>query len=207
MDEERARIVRIRRAAVHQMTWVIRMIRSTIHRSVLAALLAAVAMAPEGSAQAVSVAAGARLYDGDEGGRALMVAIRTEFPVGTGALVEFASSVSDMAEPARSAVRTVFEAQVQLPIRLGEVLTPYVGAGGGIGNVNRVSTSDASGWKAVLSASAGVRIELADQLGMVVDARVRGVGTEFTGSHTDLTVGVRYSLRRPDRPRFRGARP
>ncbi|MBW3571388.1 MAG: hypothetical protein KY467_09795 [Gemmatimonadetes bacterium] len=177
----------------------------SISRGAVAAALVASAASMQANAQAVTLAGGARMYGGDDGESALMVAVRTEFPVGTSALVEFASSVSDVPEPTRSAVRSVFEAQVQLPIPLGEVLTPYFGAGAGIGNVNRVSTSDDGGWKGVLSASAGVRVAVAEQLGVVVDARVRGIGTEFRGSHTDLTVGLRYQLNRPDRPRFRGA--
>jgi hypothetical protein len=180
---------------------VIRMIRCT-PRGVLLALFASTAMAADASAQGITFAGGARLYDGDDGKSATMVAIRTEFPVGTGALIEFASSWSDVAEPARSEVRSVFEAQVQLPIRLGDVLTPYFGAGGGIGNVNRVNTGDDAGWKGVLSVSTGVRIALAGPLGVVLDARYRGIGAELTGGHLDVTAGLRYSL---ERPRFREA--
>jgi hypothetical protein len=181
------------------------MIGSYTRRAVLAALLASAAAMGDGNAQAFTLAGGARLYDGDDGESATMAALRTEFPIGPRALIEFASSVSEVPDDRRSGVRSVFEAQVQLPIRLGDVLTPYFGAGGGMGSVNRVSGGDEGGWKGVLSASAGVRVAFADQLGMVIDARVRGVGTSFTGSHTDLTVGLRYQLNRPDRPRFRGA--
>lgn len=174
------------------------MMRCTGGGALLAAFLASTAMAADASAQGITFAGGARLFGGDDGESATMVAVRTEFPVGTRALVEFASSWSDVSEPARSEVRSVFEAQVQLPIRLGEVLTPYFGAGGGIGNVNRVSTADDSGWKGVLSVSTGVRIALAGPLGVVLDARYRGIGAGFTGSHLDVTAGLRYSLQRPD---------
>lgn len=181
--------------------------RSVSRRALLAALLASAAVAGDAHAQGITLAGGARLYGGDGDEAATMVAVRTEFPVGTRALVEFASSLADVREPATSQVRSVFEAQLQLPIPLGEVLTTYFGAGGGIGNVNRVSPDDEAGWEGVLSVSAGMRIAVAEQLGIVLDARYRGVGLEFDRDHVDVTAGLRYALRRPDRPRFRGARP
>lgn len=180
------------------------MMRRTSRRAVLAAFLAS-AMAVDGHAQAFTIAGGARLFDGDDGESATMAALRTEYPIGTSALIEFASSISEVPNPFRAGVRSVFEAQVQLPVTLGDVLTPYFGVGAGMGHVNHVEGREDGGWQGVLSAGAGVRVAFAEQLGVVIDARVRGIGTEFTGSHTDITVGLRYQLNRPDRPRFRGA--
>ena len=177
----------------------------TSRRAVLAALLASEAAMADGHAQAFTLAGGARLYDGDEGESATMAALRTEFPIGTTALIEFASSIAEIPDANRAGVRSVFEAQVQYLMPLGDVLTPYVGAGAGIGHVNAVTGEDEAGWQGVLSASAGMRVAFAEQLGVVIDARVRGIGAEFSGSHTDITVGLRYQLNRPDRPRFRGA--
>ena len=174
-------------------------------RAVLAALLASAAAVGDAHGQAYTLAGGARMFDGDDGESATMAALRTEFPIGTTALVEFASSIAEVPDANRSGVRSVFEAQVQLPITLGDVLTPYVGVGAGMGHVNHVEGREDGGWQGVLSAGAGVRVAFAEQLGVVIDARVRGIGTEFTGSHTDITVGLRYQLNRPDRPRFRGA--
>lgn len=179
--------------------------RSTTRRAVLAALLASAGMVADARAQAYTLAGGARLFDGDEGESATMGALRTEFPIGTGALIEFASSIAEVPDKGRSGVRSVFEAQVQIPVRLGDVLTPYFGAGAGFGHVNEVAGRDDGGWKGVLSASAGVRVAVAGQLGVVLDTRVRGVGAGFSGTHTDITLGLRYSLVPPDRPRFRGA--
>ncbi|HEY0017228.1 MAG TPA: hypothetical protein VGC13_13040 [Longimicrobium sp.] len=181
------------------------MIGFSSRRAVLAALLASAAVAADADAQAFTLAGGARLYDGDDGESATMAALRTEFPIGTGALIEFASSIAEVPDESRSGVRSVFEAQVQIPIRLGDVLTPYVGAGAGIGHVNAGSGDLDEGWQGVLSGGAGVRVALAEQLGVVIDARVRGLAGGFSGSHTDVTVGLRYQLNRPDRPRFRGA--
>ena len=176
-----------------------------MRRGVLAALLASAAAAAEGHGQAFTLAGGARLFGGDDGQSATMAALRTEFPIGTTALIEFASSISEMPEATRGGVSSVFEAQVQLPVRLGDVLTPYFGAGAGMGHVNQASAEVDRGWQGVLSAGAGVRAAVAEQLGVVLDARVRGVGTGVHASHTDVTVGLRYQLNRPDRPRFRGA--
>jgi opacity protein-like surface antigen len=178
--------------------------RFASRRAVLAALLASVATA-DGHAQAFTLAGGARLYDGDDGESATMAALRTEFPLGTTALIEFASSIAEVPDANRSGVRSVFEAQLQYLLPLGDVLTPYFGAGAGIGHVNQVSGEDETGWQGVLSASAGVRVAFAEQLAVVIDTRVRGLAGDFSGSHTDITVGLRYQLNRPDRPRFRGA--
>ena len=181
------------------------MMGSRSRRAVLAALLASAAGVADAHAQAYTLAGGARMFDGDDGESAVMGALRTEFPIGTSALIEFASSIAEVPDDNRSGVRSVFEAQVQIPIRLGDVLTPYFGAGAGFGHVNQGSGDLDEGWQAVLSGGAGVRVAFAEQLGVVIDARVRGLAGDFSGSHTDLTVGLRYSLQRPDRPRFRGA--
>lgn len=186
-------------------TQVIGMMRFTARRAVLATLLASAAAVADGHAQGFTLAGGARLFDGDDGESATMAALRTEFPIGTTALIEFASSIAEIPDANRAGVRSVFEAQVQYLVPLGDVLTPYFGAGAGIGHVNQVSGEDETGWQGVLSASAGVRVAFAEQLAVVIDTRVRGIGAEFSGSHTDITVGLRYSLQRPDRPRFRGA--
>lgn len=142
-------------------------------------------------AQGLTVAAGARTYDGDGGGSAAMFALRTEFPIGTAAILEFASSTAERPDGVSESTASVFEAQVQLPIRLGEVLTPYFGLGGGMG-----STYDGAeeGWQAMLSASVGVRAAIAPRFGVVLDARARGIGTSFRASHLDITAGLRVRL-------------
>lgn len=185
-------------------TRVIRMMGFTVRHAFLAALIASAAAA-DADAQAYTIAGGARLYDGEDGESAVMGALRTEFPIGTSALIEFASSIAEVPDANRSGVRSVFEAQVQYLVPLGDVLTPYFGAGAGFGHVNQGSGDLDEGWQAVLSGGAGVRVAFAEQLGVVIDARVRGLAGDFSGSHTDITVGLRYQLNRPDRPRFRGA--
>lgn len=160
-------------------------------------LLAAVAAAvlPAGAqGQGITLAAGSRLYDEDGHGR-LVAALRSEFPVGRSLILEFASSVSDHADAPLSTA-SVFEAQLQLPIRLGQVLTPYVGVGGGAA-WTRSGHSDVeiNQFRGVLSAGVGVRAAITRRLGLTLDARARGAGFRFQGSHTDVTAGLRIPLR------------
>jgi hypothetical protein len=163
-----------------------------IHRNAVRLLLVlcAAALPMRADGQGITVAAGVRTYDEDGGGSAAMFSIRTEFPIGTAAILEFSSSTAERADDVSEATASVFEAQVQLPIRLGEVLTPYVGVGGGM-----ASTYDSDeGWRAVLTAGVGVRAALAPQFGLVLDARTRGYGTDFGASHLDITAGLRIRL-------------
>jgi hypothetical protein len=164
--------------------------RSIHLRGALLLVLCAAAVPERADAQ-ITVAGGARTYDEDGGGSAAMFAVRTEFPIGTAAILEFATSTAERPDGVSESTASVFEAQIQLPIRLGEVLTPYVGAGGGMG-----STYDGSdeGWQAMLSASVGVRATITPQFGLVLDARARGIGTSFRASHLDLTAGLRVRL-------------
>lgn len=164
----------------------------SIQRNAVRLLLAVCAAAiPVGAdAQGITVAAGVRTYDEEGGGSAAMFAVRTEFPIGSAAILEFSSSTAERADDVSEATASVFEAQIQLPIRLGEVLTPYFGAGGGM-----ASTYDSDeGWRAVLSAGVGVRAALAPRFGLVLDVRARGFGTDFDASHLDLTAGLRIRL-------------
>jgi hypothetical protein len=164
----------------------------SICRRAVPLLLLLVAVVPARmDAQGITVAAGARTYDEEGGGSAAMFALRTEFPIGTAAILEFASSTAERPDGVSESTASVFEAQIQLPVRLGEVLTPYFGIGGGMG-----STYDGAdeGWQAMLSASVGVRAAIASQFGVVLDARARGIGTSFRASHLDLTAGLRLQL-------------
>lgn len=153
---------------------------------------------------AVSLSGGARVYDAHDGGESRVVAaIRTEFPVANLIVVEFAGSVADRGERVQRTVGSVLEAQVQLPIALGPTLTPYFGVGGGVGQVFTREVDDPER-ELVLSGAVGVKAMLSENLGLVADARIRGIGTEFEASHPDMTVGIRYEFGRLDRPRFQG---
>lgn len=177
------------------------MIGFGMRRGCIAALLAVAWGAAEARAQAVSLHGGARMYDG---GSEVMVALRTEFPLHEAFLVELAGSVANARPGVRSA-SSVFEGQLQFFVPIDDVLTPYVGAGLGAARMHGTNGND-DGVKPVMSLGAGFRVGVAEQLSVVLDARLRSsLNWEVDDAHTDLTIGLRYLLKRPDRPRFRGA--
>ncbi|HEX2076285.1 MAG TPA: outer membrane beta-barrel protein, partial [Longimicrobium sp.] len=103
-----------------------------------------------------------------------------------------------------SGAASLFESQLQIALPLGEVLTPYAGAGAGLAKMDGVG-EQADEVQAVFSGAIGVKAAFSDHLGLVADARIRGRGSQLA-SHMDVTVGLRYAFGRPDRPRFRGPR-
>ncbi len=174
--------------------------------AVLVPLVPVLAAAQDGrNRPAMSLSGGARLYDRADGTTtALSVAIRSELPVAEIFVLELGGSVADVPEGTRNGIANLFESQLQIAIPLGEVLTPYGGAGAGIAQVEGLGEEEDE-WKAIFTAAVGVRAAFSDNLGAVVDARIRGRGSELA-SHIDMTVGLRYAFGRPDRPRFRGPR-
>ncbi len=157
--------------------------------------------AADAGAQAVSLHGGARMYDD---GSAVMVALRTEFPLPGPLLLEFAGSVADPVDDAPRSAASLLEAQLQVEVPLGSVITPYVGGGIGAAKTYTFGQED-DGGTTMYSLGVGARVALSDRLGLVVDARMRDVGKAVDDGHTDVSVGLRYQLTRPDRPRFRGA--
>ncbi|HEU0299076.1 MAG TPA: outer membrane beta-barrel protein [Longimicrobium sp.] len=157
---------------------------------------------------AISLSGGARLYDAADNDTRMMtsVSIRSELPLTRIFVLELAGSVADLPDRTISGATTLLESQLQLAFPVGEVLTPYAGAGVGFAQIKRFGdVSDADEWQAIFTAGLGARVALSDNLGVVADARIRGRGSEI-GSHMDVTVGLRYAFGRPDRPRFRGGR-
>ena len=177
------------------------MIALRMRRAAAAALFAASLGAGDAGAQAVALHGGARMYDE---GSMVMVAIRTEFPVAGPLLVEFSGSVADPLDDAPRSAASLLEGQLQLAIPLGGVLTPYVGAGIGAAKTYTFGEED-DGGETLFSLGAGVRVALSEQLGVVVDARMRDISNAEGDDHTDVSVGLRYQFRPTDRPRFRGA--
>lgn len=168
------------------------------HAAYAAALLLALsAPAAAASAQGLTFAGGTRLYGEDEES-ALVASVRSEFPVGSTLLIELASSLADLPDGVSRVTGSVFEAQLQLAFPLGEGLAPYVGAGAGVAYTHRNGASD--GLDGVLSLGAGARMMFSRQLGLVLDARLRGIGTGLEGEHSDVTLGLRYVLGYPPVP-------
>ncbi len=167
----------------------------------MAVLLAVPIVTVDADAQAVSLHGGARMYDE---GSMPMVAIRTEFPLPGPLLLEFSGSVADPVDDAPRSAASLLEAQLQVEVPLGHVITPYVGAGVGAAKTYTLGVEDDEG--AVLYVlGVGARIAFSEQLGLVVDARLRDFSNDAEDDHADVSVGLRYQFRPTDRPRFRGA--
>jgi hypothetical protein len=149
------------------------------------------AHAQEGPGPAVSISFGARGYDiGDSEGRAVLAAIRSDFYIRPGIILEIAGSVADPpADRPERAATSVLEAQLQTEAALGR-LAPYAGAG--IGLARTRAADDETGSAAVVSVGAGVRYALSYQLGLVADVRARGLGFAFEDDHLDVTLGFRW---------------
>ena len=183
-----------------------------LRRCALAAILVPLVSAP-GLAQvvrnrpAISLSGGARVYEaGDNHTRTMVSAsIRSELPISEIFVLELAGSVADVPELTPSGAASLFESQLQLTLPLGGALTPYAGAGAGIAQVVERFGEREEEWKAIFTAGLGMRASFSSNLGAVVDARIRGRGSDLAG-HMDVTVGLRYAFGRPDRPRFRGGR-
>lgn len=170
-------------------------------RAGLAALLALPFAVTDAGAQAVALAGGARMYDE---GSEVMVALRSEFPLPGPLLLELAGSVANPLRSVPRSTTSLLEAQLQVEVPLGAVITPYLGGGIGAGRTYTFGAED-DGAETMYSLGVGARIALSGQLGVVVDARMRDIGKADGDDHTDVSIGLRYQLTRPDRPRFRGA--
>jgi Outer membrane protein beta-barrel domain len=170
-------------------------------RAVMAAFLALPFAAVDADAQAVTLAGGARMYDA---GSMPMVALRTEFPLPGPLLLEFAGSVADPHDDAPRSAASLLEAQLQVEVPLGSVITPYLGGGIGAAKTYTLGEEDDEG-ETLYSLGVGARVAFSEQLGLVIDARMRDIGRADDDDHTDVSVGLRYQFLPRDRPRFRGA--
>jgi hypothetical protein len=88
--------------------------------------------------------------------------------------------------------RTYIIPEAQLQYQLFPLLVrPYIGVGGGW--FRAVSGADPHRNDLTLSASAGVRFSIPLlPLGLRAEARVRGIGSGFGGSATELTLGASF---------------
>ena len=163
-----------------------------------AALCLASIAAPSGAgAQAVagramSLSAGARVYEGGAG-QELAVALRAEYPISPFFLIEGAGSVANPVDGAVLSTTSVFELQAQAQLPGGRVV-PYLGAGAGFARF-RQGEAGAPEEGAVLSVGGGVRIGIKRQLGLVADARLRVATGGDAEAHGDVTLGLRYRFR------------
>lgn len=166
-------------------------------RALVAALVALPLAGMDADAQALSLHGGARMYDE---GSTPMVALRTEFRLPGPLRVEFSGSIADPVDDAPRSAASLLEAQLQVEVPLGAVITPYVGAGAGVAKTYTLGVED-DGGEIVYSLGVGARAAFSEHLALVVDARFRDFSTANGDGHTDVSVGLRYQFL----PRFRGA--
>jgi hypothetical protein len=159
----------------------------------------------------MSVGAGAMHYDLEGGsGWGPLVNARWSIPFGTAFRAELGGSAAwarqtfdgtnqshtiDSTEGDRGLI--VAAPEVMLQMGLGTAgIAPYVGVGGGI-FLDRADRQDGStlGPKFSPSAAIGVRAMMANQLGLVAEARGRTVGTDFDRRTAELSLGLSWSLK------------
>ena len=80
---------------------------------------------------------------------------------------------------------TITEAQLQLQLP-GRVFRPYLGVGGGY------VFAQGNDMRGTGSVAAGVRVALRPSLDLRSELRVRGIGSSFSGSTAEWTIGLGY---------------
>jgi hypothetical protein len=157
-------------------------------------LAMAVALAGPGAARAqsvseISLGGGMMDYDLSGVGQTLTLTVRAVAPLSRTFLLEpgIVWARPDL-QGGGGATLLIPEVQVQAQLPLGAVLAPYLGAGVGAGLAFAEGDNE---YDVALSAGAGVRIDVGGLLGVVIDGRVHGYGTDFAGSSAELTIGLR----------------
>ena len=156
-----------------------------------AALLAFAAPLRAQSVSAVSLGGGIMNYDLSGVGNVLALNLRAEAPLSRNFVLEPGVVLSrPKLQGGDDATLLIPEVQGQLQLPLGPV-APYLGAGMGV--ALGWGPEDRGGFETEVAPSvgAGLRMDYGGLLGFVVDGRVHGMGWDFAGSTTEVTVGVR----------------
>jgi hypothetical protein len=177
-----------------------RMIRALV-RSLALAAAAVLVMAPaQAHAQkaapqpfagpGITLAAGLMGFNLDGSGSTAVSALRADFPLSRVFTIEAAVARGRPEE--RLGTSTIYfpEVQLQAGAPLGRV-TPYAGAGFGI---YRLVGPTGANSDVTFSGGAGARVALTDRLGVVLDGRVHGIGTDFSARTGELSLGLRLKL-------------
>ena len=143
---------------------------------------------------AVSVSAGAFQYDLSGTGTAPMLAVRAEYPLARYALVEGGLTAARPEQQfGRTSTFLAPEAQLQAQLPLGRV-APYIGVGAGAAFDSRGDAFGGTRSDLTVSGAGGLRAQLTEQVGVRAELRVRGIGTGFTGSAAEWTLGAAWRL-------------
>lgn len=151
------------------------------------------AMAPTARAQlpipSFAVVGGVSNFDLSGTGTAPIGALRVDIPLLV-ILAEGSLGVMSAKEDVGRRTYLIPEAQLQYQI-LPLLVRPYLGVGAGW--FTALNGPDPHPSDLTLSASAGVRFSIPLMpVGFRAEARVRGIGSGFKGSATELTLGVSF---------------
>jgi hypothetical protein len=137
----------------------------------------------------LSIVGGVSQYDLSGTGSTPIGAVRVDVPLFV-LLAE--GSLGVMRPKEQSGTRTYVIPEVQLQYQLLPMLVrPYIGVGAGV--FRAIAGPDPRRSDMTLSAAAGVRATVPlIGFGLRAEARVRGIGSGFSGSATELTVGVSF---------------
>ena len=137
----------------------------------------------------LSIVGGVSHYDLSGTGTAPFGAVRLDIPL-LFVIAEGSLGVLRTHEDVGSRTYVIPEVQLQWQI-LPFLVKPYVGLGGGL--FRTVSGPGSSASDITASASAGVRLGIPlIGAGLRAEVRVRGIGSSFSGSATEWTLGVSW---------------
>ena len=162
-----------------------------IRRSMLTVALLATAHAVHAQLPIPSfaVVGGVSSFDLSGTGTAPIGALRVDVPLLV-ILAEGSLGVMSANQDTGRRTYVIPEAQLQYQI-LPIFVRPYLGVGAGW--FKALNGPDPHPSELTLSASAGVRFSIPLMpVGLRAEARVRGIGSRFSGSATELTVGVSF---------------
>jgi hypothetical protein len=166
--------------------------RSTFTAVVLALSMPAIASAQSGRS-AVSVNFGLMQFDLSGTGDAPMFAARFDKELGRIFLGE-AGFAFARPEQQFGAKTNFFIPEVQLQAQIPARFAPYLGVGVGMAFDFRGERFGGTESKVTVSGAGGVRFWFNDRFGARGELRVRGIGSEFSGSAAEWTLGANFRL-------------
>ena len=137
----------------------------------------------------LAVVGGVSHYTLDGSGSTAFGALRVDVPLLT---LVGEGSLGILRPKENGGTRTYVVPEVQLQYQLLPILVrPYIGIGGGM--YKAIAGADPHPSDITLSASAGVRATIPlTGIGLRAEARVRGIGSGFSRSATEWTLGVSF---------------
>jgi hypothetical protein len=166
-------------------------------RSIFAAVVLALSMPAIASAQsertAVSANFGVMQFDLSGTGEAPMFAVRFDQELGNIFLAE-AGFLFARPKQQFGAKTNLFIPEVQLQAQFPARFAPYLGVGAGMAFDFRGERFGGTESNVTVSGAGGVQLRFNDRFGARGELRVRGIGSEFSGSAAEWTLGANFRL-------------